>query len=120
MRQIKALVTKERRKTDSCLDNTEGEDCYDLNVLEQKLNVDERRLQEEFNRAVRSSKPEPPQPVGAGIGGLNSGLNLGKLVKLPLLGLTTQKPNFEWSLLSGSHEVARPDIHLQAISTEWE
>ena len=48
------------------------------------------------------------------------GLDLGRIMKLPLLGIASETPNFEWSLLSGSHEVVRPDVRLLAISTEWQ
>ena len=68
---------------------------------------------------MRASKPSLPQPVGSVLDGL-SGLNLGRIVKLPVLGLNDQLPNFEWSLLSGSHEVPKPDVRLEAITTEWE
>mmetsp|Transcript_11506 Transcript_11506/g.14476 ORF Transcript_11506/g.14476 Transcript_11506/m.14476 type:complete len:127 (-) Transcript_11506:398-778(-) len=119
MRQIKGLVTKEKKKSDSCLSETSGEDCKDLQTLEKNLGVDERRLQEDFTRAVRGSKAEPPQPVLGGVLSAPRGLDLGKLVKLPMLGAPDDSPNFEWSLLSGSHEVVRPDVRLQAITTEW-
>lgn len=78
-------------------------------------------MQEEFKRAVRASKAEAPQPVNPGLTGtVSTTLDLGKLTKLPILGQQIESTNFEWSLLSGSHEVPRPDVRLIAISTEWE
>ena len=44
LRQIKALVSKEKRRKDSCLVGVVSEDCSDLELLEEKLNEEERRL----------------------------------------------------------------------------
>ena len=88
MRQIKSIVNKEKRRKDSCLsENTSGEDCADLDALEEKLSEEEQRLQLEFTAAVRSSK-SVSNAIPAAIRARQSlRQTSGKLVKLPLLGL---------------------------------
>ena len=44
MRQIRTIISKEKRRNDCCLVSIVAEDCADLELLAEKLVKEERRL----------------------------------------------------------------------------